>query len=486
LGDEGARKTSRRKFIGTAAGAVVLAGAAAAGVGYYLGQQGPTPPGPVTTITVPGPERITTESVTTAAPPPSPGPVSSVVWPFRPDIAKENVEIYQKQYNDVVNLSVIGGNYPATLETMFISGAPLDHCYAAMEQASKWYAAKWIKDMEDHPLIADIKRDMYPSHIPYYEAPDGKMMGLPYYVSSMGVIATNEKLLEKAGFADTKTKSGEYPSTYDELYAQCETIRSKGITDTPWLPRVEGTFVGSYPFIAEAADRGDPLFDKEYNAVFDTNSPIKDTFKAWKDLSDKGLFPKWTFTASENDVILAFASGKYAYGSEQMYDLKLLNDPAQSQIAGFVSVVPVKKQPWGFFTQSINVMTNRTRTSEKQRHVDDYLAFFSHKDKNGELLTAKKWVISSALYSSYRDVLSDPEVKASLAGWVYRDTDLKEFDAILSAAPFPALFKCPWGSEWLDNLATTLPDVLDGKVSIDGEIDSLRKYADDLKRRYTG
>jgi multiple sugar transport system substrate-binding protein len=314
------KKVTRRGYTKYAAAGVVVVAVAGAGA-YYMTTSGGGP--------APGGKS------------PQEDPIISNTWPYRPDLIEENMKYYNQTYNENVQQSTISGDYPSIMETKMISNAPLDHCYGLAGMVNKWYEAGWISDLEGLPNAEEVKDLMYESHLINHTGRDGKLMGMPYFTCSRGAICTNELLLEKAGISDLGTKTADYPTTFDELYDQCEMIKDKGVTNEPKMFLVCQDWVGYYTFLGESLGRGDPIFDENYEPAFDIGTGFHTTLKTWKWMWDEGMFPKGLLTSGEAEAIMLFATGKYAYSDQHSYDLKYFQDPATSQIAGYSSVVPV-------------------------------------------------------------------------------------------------------------------------------------------------
>ena len=98
-------------------------------------------------------------------------------------------------------------------------------------------------------------------------------------------------------------------------------------------------------------NRGAVLFDDANVPVFDEKTLA--ILQEWRKLLEEGIVPGDVFTMGEADYIDAFTTGKYAYSPQQIYDLKVFNDPAKSQVAGQVVPVPVDGQPWGIIDEGI-------------------------------------------------------------------------------------------------------------------------------------
>ena len=74
---------------------------------------------------------------------------------------------------------------------------------------------------------------------------------------------------------------------------------------------------------------------------------------------------------------------KYVISPQQIYDLASFNDPANSKIAGHVSLLPYKGQSWGVLDSAVYVMSNRDRSDALESDVEKMASWYGYKDQNG-------------------------------------------------------------------------------------------------------
>src|SRR5438094_8048528 len=84
-------------------------------------------------------------------------------WPFGDEIIAENARIFTEQYGPKVNLQPTSGDYAAVMETKLVSGTRLDLFRAQRGQASRWFAAQWIRPIDDMPDLDKIKKEEFPA-----------------------------------------------------------------------------------------------------------------------------------------------------------------------------------------------------------------------------------------------------------------------------------------------------------------------------------
>lgn len=295
-------------------------------------------------------------------------------------------------------------------------------------------------------------------------------------------------MLDKAGLA------GDYPATWADLYTQIAQIKSKGVSDTPFLPHWFAEYFGiAWGFLFEVANQGGnaALFDdKTFEATFDTNTLAADVLKTWVDIYNKGLVPKGVFTMSETDFIAAFTTGRYAYSPQQTYDTAgTFNSPSISPIAGHVNLVPAVKQPWGLLDEGGYVLTSnriRPRSDQDLKRAQSFEEFFGYKNKAGVFFVAKQWAQVSFLNSGYPAILQDPDVMSAYTkqlGADRVDAFFKAMNSLYNVIQQPRVWKTFWYTDWQTKAQQILPDIVRGKTSVNDGITTLRKFAlDSLKQ----
>lgn len=472
-------KVSRRKFMyyGIGAAVVIVGGAIAA---YYL-MQPPTP-------TNPKPEE---------------DPLFFNIWPYRPDLVEANMTEFKTQFSpEAVTVGVIAGDYAAQIEAKLLAGSKdLDFCYSGSATANRWYDAGWTRGIEEmEPRTVgdvevlyswkDIKADLpAAAWNTLLSGSDGKPCFLPYFQSCFGNILTNEKLLEKGGYADTKAKTSNYPKNYPELYQQCEDLQKKGVAKSPLLKRW-GSEVWEMGFVAqiEAQARGDPVFDKNMDPVFDINTPYAEMLKDWQYLYEKEICPRGVLNITEGDNITWFETGEYAYTEQHTYDLFTFQDPASSKVAPYCSIVPplTKNSPIGYLLVNGAIISNPTtaRSDWKLARVHRLAEFYTYKDKNGKFYRPKNFMTSTGVGSPYPQVLDDSDVVNFVKTKVYRDQDVTSLKQLVEACWMPEYLKTSWESEWSTLQQPLLQQCVQGSITVEACINQMRTDAQTLKKKY--
>jgi len=262
--------------------------------------------------------------------------------------------------------------------------------------------------------IDAIKDDLY-DNIEEAWTYKGQLMGLSYFVSTRGVMHVNLEKYEELGYTDE-----DFPATWDELYDQLYEMREMG-EEQPYLPHWISEWYGiSWGFVFEVLNRGGRLADPEtHEPVLDTSegSPGWATLEDWKRIWNDGLVPEEVLTYNESAYIDAYASGRYVFSPQQLYDLETFNREDRSQIAGKASLLPYQGQSWGLLDSAVYLMTDRPRSDAHTEDVKRFANWYGYKDHEGEIFVGQRWMEESMLFSGYRSVMeSDAAAERPRAG----------------------------------------------------------------------
>jgi ABC-type glycerol-3-phosphate transport system substrate-binding protein len=403
-------------------------------------------------------------------------------WNFMPEVVQDNTNKFNEKYNENADYQTITGDYIAIMENFHIANQPLDMGYANPATLYRWSIPGWVVPYDDAWYAEAAKAEMYDG-VRDSMTVDGKLYGLPYFVSIRGTIMANNAILEKAGITPDQ-----YPKTWDELYDQARQMKKDGVTDgPPLLPHwfAAGVWFGvSWGYLFECLNRGAVLFDDDNQPVFD--DATLEVLVNWRKLAEEEIIPEGVFTMGEADYIDAFAKGTYAYSPQQIYDLKVFNDPNKSQIAGMVAPVPVDGQPWGLIDEGIYSLANRNQSGDRLARDYRLGGFFGYRDdvEGGELYVAKRWAIEAALNSGYKAILEDPEVIEAYNSWLPDPAMLGTIDSVVNAGQFPRAWQTFWWEEWNAQAMTELPKAILGQTPVEEVHAGLKTLAEDLASRY--
>lgn len=388
-------------------------------------------------------------------------------WQYKTDIVQSNVNRYNATMNGSVDYATITGDYPAIMERILIAGGQLDVLYGNPSTASRYFDGGWIAPADELAAFNEIKADFLPNlwNASTYK---GKLLGLSYFATTRGAIHVNLKAYQAAGMRDAN-----FPKNWDELYDQVFALHDKGVA-TPILPHWFNDFYGiSWAFLFEVLNRGGNVADDETHKpalTTDRNGPGYKTLLAWKKLWNNKIVPAEVLTYDEAAFIGAYASGRYVFSPQQLYDLKTFNTHEQSQIAGYDTVLPVQGQSWGLINHALYLMTNRKRPDAVTDDVKKFTSWYGFKDESGKIATAQRWLQTSMLFSAYKSVMNSADVEASIKQAVVRPGDVKVVLDIYNATPFP---KGAWLVTWSEEYNSWLKDSLSSFLVQDGDITTM-------------
>jgi multiple sugar transport system substrate-binding protein len=403
-------------------------------------------------------------------------------WQYKTDIVQDNVDRYNDELGGNVDYATVTGDYPAIMETNLIAGAELDILYANPSQAARYYDGGWVMTAESLPNIDAIKADMYPNILEAWTY-KGELTGLSYFVSTRGVMHVNLEKYYELGFTDD-----DFPATWDELYDQVYEMRDKGL-DQPLLPHWINEWYGiSWGFVFEVMNRGGEIADPEtHQPVMDTSegSPAWATLEDWKRVWNDGLVPEEVLTYNESAYIDAYASGRYVFSPQQLYDLETFNREDRSQIAGMASLLPYQGQSWGLLDSAVYLMTSRDRSDAHTADVQAFANWYGFQDQNGEVFVGQRWMEESMLFSGYKSVMESDATAARMEAALARPEDIPAVLEVYAATPYP---KGIWNVVWSEELNSWMRDELQEFLLNDGDIGemltAINEKIDELNSKY--
>ncbi len=401
-------------------------------------------------------------------------------WNYLPEVVIDNTSRFNEAYGETADYQTITGDYIGIMENFHVSNQPLDLAYANPATLYRWSIPGWVHNYERWWDVESAKADMYPG-VRESMTINGELYGLPYFVSIRGTIATNTAILDQAGIT-----ADAYPKTWAELYDTIRALKADGVVDVPYLPHwfTSGVWFGpSWGYVFECMNVGAVLFDDNNVPVFDDAS--LEVLNTWRSIYEEGLVPEGVFNMGEADFIDAFATGEYAFSPQQIYDLKVFNDPARSPIAGSFTALPVVDQPWGLIDEGIYSIPARNDSDDKLARKYRLGGFFGYKNHEDILFVAKRWAIESALNSGYSAVLEDEEVIAAYDSWMPETLSLDTLNSILNAGASPKVWQTFWWEEWNATAMTELPRAILGQAPVEEVHANLKSLAEELAERYT-
>lgn len=385
-------------------------------------------------------------------------------WQYKTDIVQDNVDRYNSGLGGQVDYATVTGDYPAIMEQNLMAGAELDVLYANPSQAGRYYDGGWIMPAEDLENIDAIKADMYPNILEAWTY-KGKLLGLSYFVSTRGVMHVNLKKYGELGLGDA-----DFPKNWDELYDQLYELKDKGV-DQPFLPHWINEWYGiSWGFLFEVMNRGGEVADADTHAPLlttDEDGAAYKTLEDWKRVWNDGLVPEEVLTYNESSYIDAYASGRYVFSPQQLYDLETFNREDRSQIAGQASLLPYQGQSWGLLDSAVYLMTSRDRSDAHTGDVQKFAQWYGYKNHEGNVFVGNRWMQESMLFSGYKSVMESEAAAERMRNALAREQDIEAVLSVYAATPYP---KGVWNVIWAEEFNSWLKETLQNYLLDDGDI----------------
>ena len=403
-------------------------------------------------------------------------------WQYKTDIVQDNVDRYNGEQGGNVDYATVTGDYPAIMEQNLMAGAELDVLYANPSQAGRYFDGGWIMPAEALSNIDEIKADMYPNILDAWTY-KGQLLGLSYFVSTRGVMHVNLKKYYELGFTDA-----DFPANWDALYDQLYEMRDKGL-DQPFLPHWINEWYGiSWAFDFEVMNRGGQVAHPDNHAPLlttDADGAAYKTLEDWKRIWNDGLVPEEVLTYNESSYIDAYASGRYVFSPQQLYDLETFNREDRSQIAGHASLLPYQGQSWGLLDSAVYLMTSRERSDAHTDDVKRFASWYGYQDQTGNVFVGNRWMQESMLFSGYKSVMESDAAAERMKNALAREQDIAAVLEVYAATPYPkGIWSVVWAEEFNSWLKETLQEFLQDDGDIVETIEAINEEIADLNKKY--
>jgi multiple sugar transport system substrate-binding protein len=401
--------------------------------------------------------------------------VNFVVWTYG-DIYTRISKQFEADWGTKVESTISSFNdHPTKLATMFAAGEKIDVSQSSPFSFPNFVDQGLAEPIDGLPGAADYIKDFtgFTKQVTQF---GGKTMGLPYF-SAIWVWNYYTELLEKA-------KIDKPFATYDELIEHCVKAKKDGIARYPIL-WVAGVGLEQLPgtWYSITCNRGGTFFDKQGNHMLGPGSIAREVLKWWANTYEKGLdiadpeSLKVQFTSSAK----AFGAGKNLYrGPNHHYGLNIVNDPAQSPIAG-----KVKVHGWPGDGKTIGVthvyfLSSANRDKEWAWKLLQYLG---GRTKDGEYTQAVGLARDAMLGSGYQSVMQSDAIKKGWGPWGDVDAILGMWDKASYIGEVCSSVYKPWHFPWSDQINIEVQKCLTGQITADACCDNLIKGIDEAKKK---
>lgn len=402
-------------------------------------------------------------------------PVNLQTWSAAVDLVQSHANAFTEQ----TGIPVAYGNAPwaqyrESMVTKFVGGAPLDVMWVSDAWLPEWAEAGWIAPVDEFDNLTKYNADAS-DFCTQSMIWDGRQYGLTYYTDYMGFLY-NEEMVKAAGFDAP-------PATWDEVVEQSKVMQEKGIAEYPmmlamaqesWLIEFMSALVFSF---------GGRFVDEDGNAVMqDEATPALQW--AVDAVRTHGIVSPACVETGELAGLKAFGAGNHAFALVAKYRLAMLNDPAQSEVAGKVkqALMPAGG-PNGthatvgwmrFHGMSASAAADQARAENAARLIE----WFGGK-ADGEYTFQKLLFLDIGAGFGVTPLFEDPEIRAAYDK--YANVEMVEKQQALAKKKDVIT---PWFGEWNETNGTAWQAAILGNTDAAAALKKSAEEWDELKSSY--
>jgi multiple sugar transport system substrate-binding protein len=379
-----------------------------------------------------------------------------VVWTYA-DIYTKISKRFAEDWGVPVDSTISSFNdHPTKLMTMFAGNEAIDVSQSSPFSFPNFISQGLVEPLDGLPGAADYLNDFAESakQVAVY---DGKLMGLPYF-STVWVWNYYTELLEKTGVEPFKT--------YDELLDQLHKAKKDKIADYPIL-WIAGVGLEQLPgtWYQLTWNRGGSFFDKQGNHQLGPGSIARETLKWWVTTFTEGLADPESLKVQFTTGAKAYSAGKSLYrGPNHHYGLNIINDPAQSPIAGKVKVWGSPGDGRTIAATSVYFLCSANRDKEWAWKLLQYLG---GRTKDGRYTQADSLARDAMLGSGYESVMKSSAVTDGWKPWGDPQKILEIWDKATYVGEVCNSVYKPWHFPWTDRVNIEVQKALTGQTSAD-------------------
>lgn len=404
-------------------------------------------------------------------------PINMQAW----SAAVDTVQSHLNAFTQETGIPVDYGNAPWAqyregMVTKFVGGAPLDMMWVSDSWLPEWAEAGWIAPVDEFDFLTAYNaeaEDFVTDSMTY----GGRQYGLTYYTDFMGFFYDEAKLKE-AGFDAP-------PTTWQEVVDQSLVMKQKGISEYPmmlamaqesWLIEFLSTLVFSHGGRFTGEDGRSVMQNDKGGAV--------EALQWVVDAVDKhGIISPACVETGELSGLKAFASGNHAFAMVAKYRIRMLNDPAQSQIAGNVKQALMPKGPDGDhntvgWMRFHGMATQSTQDKQRAENTAKLIEWFGGK-ADGEYKFQKLLFLDIGAGFGVKPLFDDPDVRAAYDK--YGDVE------VIKAQQAMAMKKdviTPWFGEWNETNGSAWQSAILGNTDAKSALTKSGELWDELKDSY--
>jgi len=398
-------------------------------------------------------------------PPGSPGGVTFVVWQYGKiyeQIARQFEDDWSVKVNQIIEPNV--EPQVAKLTAMYAAGEPVDVSLSPMQYLANYIDQGIAQPIDGLPGVEQYIRDFTPFTRAIAQR-DGKTWGLPYF-STVWMFMYNDELLARAGF------KGKPFASYPELVEQARKAKRDGVAKYPIL------WIGGQGFeqlpgtcFSLTCNRGAVIFDKALAPQLGQGSVARETLRWWQSTFKEELADPNSLNLRFIPAAKAFNAGQHVYlGTLHHYYVSLLNDTAQSPIAGKARVLghPGEGKTIGYTMLYILVSTTKNR-----EWAWKLMQYLGGRTKDGHYTQANRLAADAMLGSGYQSVMESEGLRKGWSKWGDVPTILKAWSKASTFSEIVPAVSQPWYPRWSELMNVELTACLQGKLTADQACDNM-------------
>lgn len=403
--------------------------------------------------------------------------INMSAWSAAVDTVQSHLSAFEKETGIAVNYgNAPWAQYREGMVTKFVGGAPMDMMWVSDAWLPEWAEAGWITPIDEYDFLTKYNaeaEDFCTDSMTY----NGRQYGLTYYTDFMAFLYDEEKV-KAAGFDAP-------PATWEEVVEQSLVMKEKGISDYPmmlamaqesWLIEFMASLVYSHGgrFTDE---NGDAIMQHEKDGAVEALQWVVDAVRK------HGIVSPACVETGELSGLKAFASGNHAFAMVAKYRLRMLNDPAQSQIAGHVKQALMPKGPNGEhatvgWMRFHGMATQSKQDKQRAENTAKLIEWFGGKAK-GEYKFQKLLFLDIGAGFGVKPLFDDPEIRASYAA--YGDVDVIKAQQALAKKKDVVT---PWFGEWSETNGTAWQSAILGNEDAATAVGKSAELWNELKSSY--
>lgn len=397
-----------------------------------------------------------------------------MVWTYGVQTILDNIGKFETKNPDI---SVALHDFPWTkyhssVITRFKTGTPTDVLYNGENWLAEWALAGWVVPLERYfPEVLEYEDEIADYALSAMTYND-RLYGLPYYADLI-TFMYNEKILEEHGFTEP-------PSTWEEVKDYSLQLKEEGMKKPIIWEIAEGLPTFGNAFWSMVYGRGDRPFDENLNPVF--ANPDHAAYRHLQWYAD--TINKWkiaTHLPHEAKIYPAMGSGKHAFSVMYNYNLKQLNNPEVSPLAGQfnIALMPGKAHHcYGFARFYSMTQMAAARGKEIRDACWKFIEYFGGKS-DGEYKVVKRWALDKGLGFAQLPLYDDPDVREAWSSWV--EMAMYKKQAKLAWAPARPV----WYGIWDPYYRAQLVQALFQEISVEKALSNAAQKWNELKEQFT-